>query len=194
MGHRLKCNKIVKLALLFEVPLACPFLVYSWYHDSWDVFRLPSISQVSYAIFLSLILFCLNLFFYFIIYRFSFGLMINFIEGVVEPLASSLSISSAILVSVAAGIGEEFFFRGLLIPISGLVVSSICFALLHFISELRRFYVLCFIYTFIGMFFGLVYIETNSIWVVVMFHAIYDFLALLFFNSEFRFRLRANFQ
>ncbi len=120
--------------------------------------------------------------------------MTSFIEGVIEPLAKSLSPLGAILVSIAAGVGEEFFFRGFLLPYVGLVISSLAFAILHFMFEVKRFIVLCVIYTFIGLLFGVIYQQSESIWTVVIFHSVYDFLALLFFASNLRLKFKTTSQ
>jgi hypothetical protein len=117
--------------------------------------------------------------------------MISFIEGVVEPLAASLTLRSALLVSIAAGVGEEFFFRGFLLPLIGLLGSSLAFSLTHFFFEIRKYLALCIIYTIIGMIFGFLYRYSSSLWVVVIFHSLYDFMALLFFKSKFRFKLKS---
>jgi len=195
IDNGLSSKKVLKLALFFEIPLACPFLVYCWYRDDWSAFSSPSYIQIIYAITLSLLLFLLNMFFYYFTYRYRLRGIISFIEGVVEPLAMSLNPLSALIVSIAAGIGEEFFFRGFLLPNTGLLISSLAFAALHFLFEIRRFFILCVIYALIGIFFGLVYMQTaTSIWVVVFFHSLYDFFALLFFRSKFRLKLKNGYQ
>lgn len=182
--------QVVKLALLFEIPLCCPFLIKCAILNDWSSFTPPTLGHVFLGVVASLILFILNAFFYSIIYRFKLSNMTSFIEGVVEPLAASLSVRSALVVSLAAGIGEELFFRGFLLPYIGLLGSSILFSLTHFFFEIRKYFVLCIVYTAIGAIFGLLFQDTGSLWVVVIFHALYDFMALLFFKSRLRFKLR----
>ena len=48
-----------------------------------------------------------------------------------RPLFSSVRVSDVIIISIAAGVGEELFFRGVLQPEIGLVPASIVFGLLH---------------------------------------------------------------
>jgi len=182
---------VLKLALLFEIPLTCPYLISAYYNNSWSALDLPSFKGLFIAIVASLLLFLLNLLFYAGTYKFKLANMISFIEGVVEPLAASLTLRSALLVSIAAGVGEEFFFRGFLLPLIGLIASSLAFSLTHFFFEIKKYLGLCIIYTLIGVIFGLIFQYTNSLWVVVIFHSLYDFMALLFFKSKFRFKLKS---
>jgi membrane protease YdiL (CAAX protease family) len=182
---------VLKLALLFEIPLTCPYLISAYYNNSWSALDLPSFKGLFIAIVASLLLFLLNLLFYAVTYKFKLANMISFIEGVVEPLAASLTLRSALLVSIAAGVGEEFFFRGFLLPLIGLLGSSLAFSLTHFFFEIRKYLALCIIYTIIGMIFGFLYRYSSSLWVVVIFHSLYDFMALLFFKSKFRFKLKS---
>jgi len=48
-----------------------------------------------------------------------------------RSLFSGVRVSDVIIISVVAGVGEEFFFRGVLQPEIGLVPASIVFGLLH---------------------------------------------------------------
>lgn len=52
-------------------------------------------------------------------------------RGLQELTGDFQSPLGAILIAVSAGVGEELFFRGALQPKFGLILTSICFALLH---------------------------------------------------------------
>jgi membrane protease YdiL (CAAX protease family) len=72
------------------------------------------------------------------------ALLVNGVSGVLtetfQPEASDqiesgleelTGVPTAILVAVSAGVGEELFFRGALQPKFGIILTSLCFALLH---------------------------------------------------------------
>jgi hypothetical protein len=48
-----------------------------------------------------------------------------------RPLFADVRLSDVAVISIAAGIGEELFFRGVLQPEIGLVAASIVFGLVH---------------------------------------------------------------
>ena len=48
-----------------------------------------------------------------------------------RPLFADVRLSDVVVISIAAGIGEELFFRGVLQPEIGLVAASIVFGLVH---------------------------------------------------------------
>jgi len=48
-----------------------------------------------------------------------------------KPMFERLSLAHIVVISVAAGCGEEILFRGVLMPEVGLVTSSLVFGLLH---------------------------------------------------------------
>lgn len=52
-------------------------------------------------------------------------------QGLQELTGEFQSPLGAVLIAVSAGIGEELFFRGALQPKFGIVLTSVCFALLH---------------------------------------------------------------
>ncbi len=103
-----------------------------------------------------------------------------FNDDVSRPLALSLSTGEGALVSILAGLGEEFFFRGVLLPVSGLLVSSILFSLLHFGWRAREFLPLVLLYFLIGLYLGKLTLLSGSIWTAVIAHALYDFIVLLY--------------
>jgi membrane protease YdiL (CAAX protease family) len=48
-----------------------------------------------------------------------------------RPVASDLTDGQILLVAGLSGLGEEVFFRGLLAPVAGVVVSAVVFGLVH---------------------------------------------------------------
>ena len=85
------------------------------------------------------------------------------------------------LISLLAGWGEEWLFRGVLLEgIEGklgtgwaLVISSAVFGLFHFVS--MAYAVLAAV---IGAFLGWIYLETGGLVAPIVAHAVYDFVAI----------------
>lgn len=111
----------------------------------------------------------------------------NLIEAEVMPLFAHCKTWELVLISLAAGIGEEALFRGLIqeglsqgigLPASwgiGLVVASLLFGLVHALS---RSYL--FIATLVGFYFGVIMIVFESVVPCIVAHALYDFMALCY--------------
>lgn len=104
-------------------------------------------------------------------------------EEIIKPLFASRSIAELALVSLAAGLGEEMLFRGFLqaclvqwLPLWPAILSaSIIFGLLHLITP--TYAVLA---TLIGLYLGWLFVATDNLLAVVVAHALYDFLALVY--------------
>jgi CAAX protease family protein len=105
----------------------------------------------------------------------------RFFDEELAPLLGGRPDSDLALLSVAAGVGEEMLFRGVFQGASerwfgtglGLAVSSLLFGLLHPITPT---YVL--IAGLLGAYLGALWILTGNLLVVIVAHALYDFLAL----------------
>ena len=108
----------------------------------------------------------------------------RFINNVVKPFINDLSVPAAIIISAAAGIGEELFFRGLLQTELGLVLSSLLFSILHFGLAVKEFKFMAFLYFVIGLYFGWFLIITNSLWALCVAHAAYDFIVIVYMRSH----------
>jgi membrane protease YdiL (CAAX protease family) len=104
-------------------------------------------------------------------------------EEVIRPLFVSCSIWQLALLSVVAGIGEETLFRGILQgllsrpwgPIPGLLLSSLLFGLLHPLTP--TYLVLA---ALVGVYLGCWWLATDNLLVVIIAHALYDFVALIY--------------
>jgi membrane protease YdiL (CAAX protease family) len=101
----------------------------------------------------------------------------------IRPMFCRCTACDLALVSLAAGLGEEMLFRGVVQGLSdrwfgvgyGLAVGSILFGLVHFITP--TYAVLA---TLCGVYFGVLVILTDNLLVVIVPHALYDFIALLY--------------
>jgi membrane protease YdiL (CAAX protease family) len=101
-----------------------------------------------------------------------------------------------VVLSLAAGFGEEFLFRGwvqqglfslmgaeksIIWGLVGLLIASILFGLAHPISPL---YVL--LATLMGLIFGGLYWVTGNLLAAIVAHAVYDAVILLKWNRDTR--------
>ncbi len=108
----------------------------------------------------------------------------RFVRDVVVPLFRDCTLAELALISIAAGVGEEMLFRGVLqgvatrwlgSPTAGLVLASVIFGLAHPLT--RTYAVLAGI---IGMYLGGLWLATGNLLTPIVTHAAYDFIALIY--------------
>ncbi|WP_020413216.1 CPBP family intramembrane glutamic endopeptidase [Microbulbifer variabilis] len=112
----------------------------------------------------------------------SFGCTLRGHCAQLTQLFSGISTTQIILLSIVAGICEEIFFRGFLqvwlsqlsSPLIGLLGASLIFAFLHWASF--TYFLLTFV---VGLVLGVAYQQTGSLLGVIIWHAVYDLLALM---------------
>lgn len=105
------------------------------------------------------------------------------IETYIKPLLKDMPLGGLFLIALAAGTGEELLFRGVIQqglsdwggPGFGLVVASILFGLAH---ALNRYYVM--VTVVMGLYLGLLYQASQNIVLVLLIHALYDWVVLRF--------------
>jgi membrane protease YdiL (CAAX protease family) len=110
------------------------------------------------------------------------GRIRRFSEQVVRPLLAPCSVVDLLGISVLAGLGEEMLFRGVLqgafsrwaAPWLAVTAASLLFGLLHAIT-----FTYALLATLMGIYLGAVWLWTDNLLVVVVTHALYDFLVLL---------------
>jgi membrane protease YdiL (CAAX protease family) len=99
-------------------------------------------------------------------------------DEVLVPLFARLSIPSIIALGAAAGVGEEWFFRGVLQPLFGLAVSSVVFGLAHIGGkQMLAFGVWA---TAMGLALGALASMTGGLIAPMVAHGLYDIMALQF--------------
>jgi membrane protease YdiL (CAAX protease family) len=92
------------------------------------------------------------------------------------PLFSRLGRPAIVLIGIAAGIGEESLFRGVLQPTLGLVPASVLFGLAHVGgSRMLAFGVWA---TAMGFALGALAIATGGLLAPIVAHGVYDIVAL----------------
>ena len=92
-----------------------------------------------------------------------------------------------LLISISAGVGEEFLFRGLLqeglIHLVGawpaLIITGVLFGMAHWVSNYYFIYA-----TFMGMFLGALYWQSGNLLAPIICHALYDFVVLIFLTHR----------
>jgi hypothetical protein len=105
-------------------------------------------------------------------------------ESLLRPLFGKWSILQLFVISLVAGISEEAFFRG---TVQGsladrvglglaLVLASVVFGAAHLLT-----WTYAIIAAFIGVYLGLLWIETGNLLTPMITHAAYDFAALAYF-------------
>lgn len=104
----------------------------------------------------------------------------NGVRGVyretIVPLFRGLSPAGAVVIGSAAGIGEEWVFRGIVQPLTGLVVASVLFGLAHVGSvRMLAFGVWA---SVMGAILGSLAILTGGLTAPMVAHGLYDILAL----------------
>ena len=105
-------------------------------------------------------------------------------ESLLRPFFGNWSVLQIFAISLVAGISEEAFFRG---AIQGsladrvswglaLVLASLVFGVAHLIT-----WTYAIIAAFIGAYLGLLWIWTGNLLTPMITHAVYDFVALVYF-------------
>jgi membrane protease YdiL (CAAX protease family) len=94
-----------------------------------------------------------------------------------RALLGPLPSSEILVLSVASSVGEEIFFRGAMLPVAGLVLSSAIFALLHIGPKLR--FLPWTVSSFVaGVMFGQLFLWSGDLTGPVVAHFTVNFLNL----------------
>lgn len=108
-------------------------------------------------------------------------------EELLPQMFAGASVLQLAVVSLAAGVGEELLFRGLVQgglsrligvpagPWIALAAASLLFGVCHWLSTTYAVAA-----ALAGLYFGLLFWLTGSLWTPLVAHAAYDFLALLY--------------
>jgi membrane protease YdiL (CAAX protease family) len=92
------------------------------------------------------------------------------------PFIAGLPIALKILISLSAGVVEEWFFRGFLQPRMGILLSTVLFALAHF-SYGQPFMLVGI--TLLSLIYGLLVKWRQNIWPAIAAHTLFDAVQLL---------------
>ncbi len=106
------------------------------------------------------------------------------VDDVLVPTFSGLGSWQIVVVSVAAGIGEELFFRGWLQPVFGLPAASVAFGLAHVAgSRMMAFGLWA---AGMGVVMGSLALVTGGLLAPMTAHACYDVLAFHYLGAAAR--------
>ncbi len=111
------------------------------------------------------------------------------VEEQVVPLFAGGTVWGIAAISILAGVGEEALFRGvmqtnlagLLGVVPALLATSLLFGLLHFVTS--TYAVMAGI---IGLYLGAISIWSGNLFVPMVVHALYDFVALMYLARYMR--------
>ncbi|MCC6763426.1 MAG: CPBP family intramembrane metalloprotease [Deltaproteobacteria bacterium] len=93
---------------------------------------------------------------------------------VLRPFAGTLSVADVVVIAALSGTTEELFFRGVLLPETGVVASSLCFGALHALTPTYFAWA-----TAVGAGMSALTLTADSLVVPIVAHATYNFGALL---------------
>jgi membrane protease YdiL (CAAX protease family) len=108
----------------------------------------------------------------------------EFMEDTVRPVFQDWSLWQLALVSLLAGVGEEWLFRAViqgwlshkLGPLPGLGLASVLFGLAHLVN-----WTYSLLACVIGAYLGLLWLASGNLLVPITTHAVYDLAALICF-------------
>lgn len=106
----------------------------------------------------------------------------RFTDEVVRPLLAPCSLIDLLGISLLAGLGEELLFRGVVQEAFktwftlwvGIAVASVLFGLMHAIT-----FTYAVLAALMGAYLGFVFAYTDNLLVVILTHALYDFVVLV---------------
>lgn len=113
------------------------------------------------------------------------------VSELLQRLLRGAALWQLLIIAVAAGIGEEVLFRGLLqaglaqlLPnslafVGSVLIASVIFGLCHYLSN--TYFALA---TLAGIYFGLLMIVSGSLLPAIIPHALYDFIALAYLLND----------
>lgn len=105
------------------------------------------------------------------------------LERTALPWLAECSFGELVLISIAAGFGEEALFRGLIQAMlsnslglwAGLIIASFLFGLAHLVTPAYGM-----LAGLIGVYFGLLFVLSGNLLLPISTHALYDLIALTY--------------
>lgn len=103
------------------------------------------------------------------------GALNNVIVNDIKTMFFNANLFDICLISFIAGFAEEILFRGVIQTKLGIVIASIIFGLLHFIT-----YAYFIIATIMGFYLGFLFNYYDNLFIPIQIHFLYDFAALIY--------------
>ena len=99
-----------------------------------------------------------------------------------KPTFRKVKVFDIVVISAAAGIGEELFFRGVLQPEIGVLFAALIFGLLH--TGGRGTWIYGMWVAMMGAVLGVVTIVSGGLLAAILAHTTYDAVALFYIRSD----------
>jgi uncharacterized protein len=108
----------------------------------------------------------------------------DFLETIIRPIFGQWRLVQLAVLSILAGVCEESLFRGFIQgrltdtmgAATALILASVLFGVSHFVN-----WAYAITATLIGMYLGALWLFTGNLLVPTVTHAVYDFVALVYF-------------
>jgi hypothetical protein len=105
------------------------------------------------------------------------------LHGELRPAVHGVGDGTIVLLAVASGVGEELFFRGLLVQVVGIVISSLAFGLLHQVRGKARW--AWAVWAFVmGLGFSAIFKMTGSLLGAILAHVAVNWVNLRFLRDH----------
>ncbi|MEW5822621.1 MAG: CPBP family intramembrane glutamic endopeptidase [Cyanobacteriota bacterium] len=179
-------DTLILIVIISEVILlTIAFFLAIIFHIEIHSLIIIDLPTTLYALVAALILTALNFIVVFILPKFLsvFKPMREAYDEVCHIVANAQPLS-AILIAILSGLAEEILFRGVIQQITGILIASILFGVLHIYNKKTIFYGLYAI--FIGYYLGLIYIYTQSLWAPILVHMINNAIAIPFMKRHYK--------
>jgi membrane protease YdiL (CAAX protease family) len=188
----LRPDKTVRLALLFEGGLGVTALVLGWLVGHWPLIGLGSPTHASEqiaAVGWGLVATGPLLVALLVMDRLPLAPLVRLrelVSQIILRMFGGASTTQLAIISVAAGIGEELLFRGLIQaglsrlmgeygPLIALIATSALFGICHWLNTTYALLAMI-----AGAYFGVLLLATDNILTPIVAHAAYDFVALVY--------------
>lgn len=103
--------------------------------------------------------------------------VVELFETVLSPVFKKLKIVDMVLLSFISGFCEEILFRGLLLPKLGIIVSSVCFGIVHMPGSKFWIYTIWAIGS--GALFGWLFLLSGSLWLPIIAHTTNNLIGMV---------------
>lgn len=113
----------------------------------------------------------------------------DLVKQQILPLLSGASVGDLLALSAAAGVGEELLFRGLLQTwlahtaavgnVGAVLLAAVLFGMLHRIT-----WTYAILATLVGCYLGWLLVACDTLWVPIIAHGLYDFIALIYLRRR----------
>lgn len=101
---------------------------------------------------------------------------VELFEKLLAPAFKNLKVIDIFVLSIVSSFIEETFFRGLLLPKVGIIMSGLAFGLLHLPGT--KYWVYMLWATISGIILGYLFVTTNSLWCPITAHIVNNIIGM----------------